>query len=183
MTDPFEIALGIVLHHEGGFVNDGTDPGGVTKYGISLRWLKAVGDLDGDGLPDGDIDGDGDVDADDIKALTPDHARRIYRLGWWDRYGYGRFDLPLAVKLFDTAINTGARQCGRIAQRAANDCGYNLVVDGNIGPKSREVIRAIPARNILPAFRVEQADFYRHVVEKNAKMKKYLDGWLNRAAT
>ncbi len=31
----FEKAIGTILEHEGGYVNDPADPGGETKYGIS----------------------------------------------------------------------------------------------------------------------------------------------------
>ena len=44
-----EIAAGIVAR-EGGYVDDPDDPGGATKYGVTLATMKRLGiDLTGDG--------------------------------------------------------------------------------------------------------------------------------------
>lgn len=63
-------ALAFVLAREGGYVNDPTDKGGETKYGISDKR---------DGLADGkaDVDGDGKPDT-RIKDLTEEQAGQIY---------------------------------------------------------------------------------------------------------
>ena len=45
MSD-FESAIPTILRHEGKFEQNAADPGGVTNYGISLRWLKAQGLLE-----------------------------------------------------------------------------------------------------------------------------------------
>ena len=34
----FELAIPIVLKHEGGFADNPADPGGATNFGISLRF-------------------------------------------------------------------------------------------------------------------------------------------------
>jgi lysozyme family protein len=73
----FEIEIPRVLAHEGGYVNHPSDPGGETNRGITDR-------LDGkiDGLVDLDGDGDGDVD---IRGLTEDQAKEVYRQRFWNR--------------------------------------------------------------------------------------------------
>ena len=39
-----------IVAREGGFVNDPDDPGGMTKYGVTLETLRRLGlDLTGDG--------------------------------------------------------------------------------------------------------------------------------------
>lgn len=60
----FEHALNFILRPdiEGGYVNDPTDSGGETKYGISDRRdgvIDGKTDVNGDGKPDirGDLDG------------------------------------------------------------------------------------------------------------------------------
>jgi len=52
----FEDALPTVLRHEGLYSEDPADPGGATNYGISLRFLRQLGDTDGDGFAEGDLD-------------------------------------------------------------------------------------------------------------------------------
>ena len=68
-------ALSFIRAREGGYVNDPTDKGGKTKYGISDKR---------DGLADGktDVDGDGKPDT-RIKDLTEEQAGQIYFRDYW----------------------------------------------------------------------------------------------------
>ena len=43
MTDAFADVVAMTLAHEGGLVDDGDDPGGITNRGISLRFLQGEG--------------------------------------------------------------------------------------------------------------------------------------------
>ena len=53
MKTTFDEIISVVLHHEGGYVNDPKDPGGETNYGISKR---AYPDVDIKNLTEGSID-------------------------------------------------------------------------------------------------------------------------------
>jgi lysozyme family protein len=184
MHDPlFDHALRTVLRHEGGFVNDPNDPGGATNFGVSLRWLRDVGllDLDGDGLPDGDLDLDGDIDIDDIRAMSRDDAAKLYRIHWWDRYGYGDFHLTIGTKVFDLAVNMGARQAHRVLQRACRACGHAIEDDGIIGPATRAAVAAIRPECLILSLRSEAAGFYRTLIAARPRFETYRRGWLNRA--
>ena len=66
----FQQALDQLMAMEGGLVDNPNDPGGITKCGVSLRFIQ------GHNI---DIDDNGIVDAEDIKALRTDQARDIYR--------------------------------------------------------------------------------------------------------
>jgi lysozyme family protein len=178
----FEVALPTVLLHEGGYVNNPADPGGATNWGVSLRYLKALGDANHDGLLDGDIDRDGDVDIDDIRLMSSQQAGDIYKTQWWDRYGYGHIlDQTLATKILDLAVNMGAFQVHKILQRAILSCGKTIVVDGVLGPKSFEAINSLPADDLLFHVRDQAAEFYRSLVIKRPKSGVFLKGWLRRA--
>lgn len=173
----FLAAVSHVLQHEGGFVDAPTDPGGATHFGVSLRWLRGLGDTDGDGWLEGDLDHDGDVDADDIRALTQDQALGLYRTQWWDRYGYGQLaDQRLATKIFDLAVNMGAGQAHRLVQRALRAVGKTVREDGVMGPETRAAVDAYAYQGLLPALRSEAAGFYRSL-----NKPEFVAGWLNRA--
>ncbi len=181
----FERALDATLEHEGfdQFVNDPADPGGATKWGVSLRFLKSLGDQDGDGLHDGDYDGDGDVDADDVKALTRGDAALLYKARFWDKILCGSMDHEIvAAKIFDLAVNMGPRQAGRILQRALRACGVDVVEDGVIGPKTVKAVNSVTTPHVLrAAIRSEAAGFYRALVAKRPGLSRFIKGWLRRA--
>jgi len=179
--DLFQRAVALVLRHEGGFSNDPDDPGGATDFGISLRFLKGVGDMDGDGFLDGDFDHDGDVDIDDIRLLDRGTAEDIYRTQWWNRYPYGLMadaggDL-LAIKTFDLAINMGPRRAHRLLQEGIRDCGHAVDTDGIIGPKTLEAIHACDRTELLRNYQYQAISYYRSL-----KKPKYLNGWINRVS-
>lgn len=181
MIASFDKALAVVLKHEGGFVNDAADPGGATNYGVSIRYLKARGDLDEDGILDGDLDHDGDIDVDDIRRMTPAQAGEIYRTGWWDKYGYGRFSQSVAIKLFDMSVNMGAKQAHKLAQRACNSLGSRLADDGQLGPQSVSAIQNADPTQLYHALCRQMEKFYRDLVAAKPSLAKFEKGWLRRA--
>ena len=181
MTDHFVQALAVLLKHEGGFVNDPNDPGGATKYGVSLRTVARL-DANLDGLLDFDLDGDGDVDAHDILALTPDQAGEYYCRQWWDKHGYGRINNPdIAVKVFDLAVNMGAKQAHKCLQRAIRAAWFPTTEDGLFGPQTLSSTNAAEPRALLAALKSEAAGFYRNLAATSPQSAKFLAGWLTRA--
>lgn len=180
----FEQAIKTVLHHEGGFVNDPVDPGGATNFGVSIRYLKQRGDLDGDGVLDGDLDGDGDIDVDDIKNMTRAQAEDLYRTGFWNKHKLDSIDeYIIAERVFDMVVNMGPRQAGKVVQRACNYFGKGLVVDGIMGPASFGAINSLNAQKLLREIRFNHADFYLNLIERRPALAKFRDGWLRRACS
>lgn len=171
----FDLAIGAVLRHEGGYCNITNDPGGATKYGISLRWLKAQGLY-------GDVNGDLVVDIADIQALTPDLAANFYQVQWWDKYGFGRvLDQTIATKIFDTAVNMGTPRAVRISQQAVIASGGLISdIDGKLGPESVKGVNDAQPTILLGKMRDLQAAHYRQLA-LDPKLAEFLPGWLNRA--
>jgi lysozyme family protein len=164
----------VLLRHEGGLVDHPDDPGGITKYGISLRWLRAEGV---------DVDGDGDIDAADVRGLTHQQAVALYRTHFWQGYGYARLcNVALAGKIFDLAVNMGPSPACRVLQRALRACGRPVAEDGALGPCTIEAALGLTlGGGLLPAIRAEAAGHYRALIAKNPKLAAFETGWLNRA--
>ena len=182
-TRAFLTGSEIVLEHEGLFSNDPVDPGGATNWGISLRWLRSIGDWDGNGLPDGDIDGDGDVDVDDIRGMNRDTAVRLYFEHWWRPGRYGEIHrAELGWKVFDLSVNMGQPRGHRLFQVALQKMGtYRGKIDGAIGPKTLGAANGAVYWKVVEAFRAEAANFYLTLLDQKPAREMYRHGWLNRA--
>ncbi len=162
-------ALDVVLIHEGGsaFTDNPNDPGGATKYGISLRFLK------GEGV---DIDHDGDIDADDVKGLDEDGARSIYGAFFWTPMFCPQFDHVVATKLVDVAVNVGTKRATVLAQRAAG-----VEDDGLFGPKTYRSIAGMNPRLFVANLTGRQFQFYADIVKSRPAAVEFLEGWKVRA--
>jgi|SRR5210317_928130 len=169
----FKEAIEVVLKHEGGFVDDPDDPGGTTKYGVSLRWLKSA---------DIDIDGNGAIDSLDVKGLTLEKAKKLYKDRWWIPHAYGDIQKKrIAIKVFDTAINMGSNRANKILQRSLTISGYPTKVDGIIGHRTLHSVEEANENLVLGAFRALQWCFYQELVRRKPVMAKYEKGWTKRA--
>lgn len=176
-------AFAKIIELEGGFTDHENDPGGATNLGISLRFLQQNDEYDL-----GDLDNDGDLDYDDIKLMTLADASKLYKKHWWDKYGYeGIPNQAVANKIFDMAVNMGARQAHKLLQRAIN-CVLGqraLVDDGLLGPKSSQAMQVALQQPLalLASLRAQQEGFYRTLVAGNSSFKVFLQGWINRAVS
>lgn len=176
----FEAAIPIVLEHEKGLADNPKDPGGITNWGISLRWLKGLKDEDGDGFLDGDWNKDGITDWKDIANMSLEQATILYEKYWWNPV-YLKFPFQeLATKCFDLSVNMGEIPAHRLLQRAMRSVGKRVSDDGKIGPITLNSLSLV-SRDIIPAYRSEAAGYYRLICAKNQDMKWALNGWLNRA--
>ena len=176
MSD-FYRCMPFVEHWEGGFVDDPRDPGGATKCGISLRFLRSL-------APElGDVDGDGDIDGDDILAITPDKARELYRAHFWSPLGLDGIGIQMALPLFDTAVNMGIRRAVTICQQTVTDLGVPVAVDGVMGLRTREaclLVLRCRHREVGDRFCLQRLRHYSAIVASNPGLASFLRGWVNR---
>lgn len=136
----FERAVNFVLRDdiEGGYVNDASDPGGETKYGISKRQYPQL----------------------DIAALSRDDAKRIYFRDFWAPLQLDRWPARVALAVFDSAVNQGQDNAVRIAQSA-----FGASVDGIVGPETLTKARQLNEDEALA--RVMAGRAARYVQTKN----------------
>ena len=192
-SERYSRAFDDLLQIEGGFVDDPVDRGGATKYGISLRFLKAAGQLDddGDGFRDFDLDFDGDIDGRDIRLLTVGDARFLYLTHFWRALDCDSFPEPIGEVLFDQGVNGGNHAARKLLQRALNIClartGYGMIdVDGRLGEQTRAALLRVLSNPrlgmeaLIEAFREAVRDRYRAIVRRNPSQRRFLRGWLAR---
>jgi lysozyme family protein len=155
----FNQAIIKTLKWEGG---ETTDTGGYTKYGISQ---KAYPNLD-------------------IKNLTIQDAKKIYKSDYWDRLkGDQIINQNLASVLFDYAVNAGTGQAAKDLQRIVNNLGTNISIDGSVGPQTLAAINKLNGDSLANSLSARRIDFYKNLASKNpALYAKFLNGWLKRAS-
>ena len=160
--------------HEGGLSGNPNDPGGLTKYGVSFRFLRLL-------HPSvADIDGDGDVDADDILHLTKDDAWRIFEGHIFEPVGILLLNGKVGDVCKDAAVNMGGPRAVKILQETVNYMGGRLKVDGWIGAKTVAGATSIPTPWFIPELLLGRLAFYKKITERNKKLKEFYGGWVNR---
>lgn len=169
-------SLDFIRPHEGGNSLDPDDPGLVTRYGISLRFLRKAG------LDLGDVDGDGDIDADDVLALTLEEAAGIYKDKFWRSLRLDLLPARMAVAVMDTAVNMGPGTAVRLLQETLNLMGARLKTDGVLGSKTRGAVKVFGSGsvNMIRAYLLQRVFQYNSIVAANKNLLKFLVGWLNR---
>ena len=155
MLIKFDEIIEIVLHHEGGYVNDPKDPGGEPNFGIAKRSHPDV----------------------DIANLTKDGAKEIYKEHYWDRNKVESLSEELRHIYFDMCVNQGRGRAVKIMQRAANAKGADLVVDGGMGPKTIAAMDGVELDRVR-AYRVK---YYADLVTRKPDLEKFYFGWFRRA--
>ena len=153
----FDDIIEAVLHHEGGYVNDPKDPGGETNYGIAKRSHPDV----------------------DIKNLTREGAKEIYKEVYWDKNKVESLPKDLWHIYFDMCVNQGKSRAVKIIQRAVNGKGGSLTVDGGMGPMTIAAIgKSRVELNRVRAYRVK---YYADLVTKKPDLERFYFGWFKRA--
>jgi lysozyme family protein len=157
----FELIIERTLAHEGDYSNNSSDAGGETKYGISKRSYPNI----------------------DIKNLTLEQAKNIYKKDFWDNHACSSIeDINLASKVFDLGVNMGTKNAVMLLQRALKANGVKTLEDDGIyGQATIDAVKNIDSKKVLIALRSEAAGYYRKLVTANQSQKVFLKGWLNRA--
>lgn len=191
--DGFGRAFGLTMQHEGGFVNDPVDPGGMTYMGISRRWWPA---WEGWPLVDAHL-ADGTLMS--LDQDLADLVRVFYRINFWNRLQGDRIaemSLDVVCELFDTAVNLDVVDAVKFFQEALNLLNKNqllfpdLVVDGKLGPKTFSTLKRFlsfdypdPKKNekiLLKVMNILQGTHYVQQMRSYPENEKFV-GWFQRA--
>lgn len=159
----FDRAFDLLIDREKGFQDDPRDRGnwtggrvGVgelkgTKYGISAMTYPGL----------------------DIKALTLDDARAIYRRDFWDFLKLEQMPAGIRFDLFDTAVNSSPNTAAKLLQR-----GVGVKDDGDIGRITLGAVAALTGDQLDKKFNGQRLLYL-------ADLKTWPDygrGWVRRVA-
>ncbi len=150
MNNSFEPAMRAVLEWEGGYVDNPDDPGGKTKYGISK---KAHPDVD-------------------MRKLTKDKARKIYRADYWTPAGCDELPAGLDLIVFDAAVNCRVDRAIRFLQH-----GVGTKVDGIWGPNTRNAAQTADPKQALREIVARRGEYYGSLTDL---FEDFGLGWMRR---
>ncbi|MGI9391513.1 MAG: holin-associated N-acetylmuramidase [Boseongicola sp.] len=170
-----------IIAREGGFVNDPDDPGGATKFGVTIHTMRRLGL---------DLTRDGQVTTSDVQKLSQAEAIRIFVDEYFHRPRIAWLPEPLHATVFDMQVNAGVWGV-RLLQRVLTRMGYPLRDDGLIGSKTRDAaalaIAAAPD-HLVDAYGIERRNYYYALADRRAASRKYArrrdggkGGWITRA--
>lgn len=170
-----------IIAREGGYVNDPDDPGGATKYGVTIQTMRRLGI---------DVTGDGKVTEADVRRLTRETAREVYVEHYFRRPGLAGLPEALQATVFDMYVNAGSNAV-RVLQRLLNEMGETLTVDGALGPLTLAAAHRAAAAApdlIADAYGIARRNYYYALADARPASRKYArrrdggkGGWIARA--
>jgi len=157
MKENWQASIDAVLDHEGGYVNDPRDNGGMTNLGVTKRaWEAWV---------------DHPVDEAEMRSLTPALVEPFYKVGYWDACKCDELPLGIDYAVFDFAVNSGVGRASKTLQEAVG-----ASVDGVIGRNTIAIARNYNPAELIELFSAEKEKFYRSL----GNFRIYGRGWLRR---
>lgn len=148
----FDAAFDILMGHEGGYIWHPQDPGGETNWGISKKAYPLL----------------------DIKHLTRDKAKEIYRRDYWDKIAGDDLPFAVAFQVFDAAVNHGISKASTWLQEIVG-----VKADGVIGPKTIDSVVHSDNVQFLPFSYLEKRLFF---YTSLSTFDDFGRGWTNRIA-
>lgn len=145
----FNLAFDRMFKHEGGYTEGRGDPGCETKYGISKRSYPHL----------------------DIKSLTIDGCKVIYKRDFWDRVAIA--SPALRYQAFDFAVNSGIDTTVRKLQQV-----LGVVDDGVWGPVSAAALARSDESDVLMRLLAARIRF----MTRCSTWQLHGAGWMNRIA-
>ncbi|WP_371808247.1 holin-associated N-acetylmuramidase [Ruegeria sp. HKCCA5491] len=175
-----QIATQIVAR-EGGFVDDPDDPGGATKYGVTIHTMRRLGL---------DLSGDGKINREDVRLLTKSQAVDIFVTHYFKGPRLGLLPFDLQPSLFDMHVNSGA-QAVKILQILLRDMGIftgrrwgRWTATANAAQKASRPEPAV----LKDAYGVARRNYYFRLADHRPSTRKYArtraggkGGWIRRA--
>lgn len=162
-----------ILETEGGFVDDPSDNGGPTNFGVTQSVARDFG-----------YHGP-------MSDLSRETAFEIYSGHYWHAVRADelvKVSARIAEEIVDTGVNMGPRQAVKFLQRTLNvlndwaQLWEDIVVDGIVGPKTLRVFETCYQKRgesvIMLALNCLQGSFYIALAESRPMNERFVCGWL-----
>lgn len=159
----FYEAFKLTIGHEGGYTTHRSDPGNWTGGKVGVGALKGTKyGIAANSYPN-----------EDIKNLTLDRAKQIYKRDYWDKAKCDQLPDGLRFHVFDVSVNSGVSRGIKTLQQAL---GVNA--DGLIGPQTIGAAKSQDPNEVLFKFYSFRISFYTSL----STFATFGKGWMNRVA-
>ena len=130
MKGNFDQCFKITLVYEGGFSDHPKDPGGMTNLGVTRAvWEDYL---------------NRDVTEAEMRALTPDIVKPLYKAKYWDAIRGDDLPSGLDAVVYDFAVNSGPARAAKFLQRLVG-----ATEDGKIGPGTLKLVGEHNANDLI----------------------------------
>jgi len=109
-----------------------------------------------------------------VKGIRDEEIEWIYRRNYWNEIRGDSLPMPLAIAVFDCAVNSGPSRSIKLLQAA---CG-GLVIDGALGPVTLEAAKSVDVAKVVS----QREAFLRRIVVRDPSQQVFLKGWMSRIA-
>lgn len=113
MQSNYNDCLTRLLKDEGGYSNDPGDNGGPTKYGITIFDVRKYVEKN--------------ATAQDVRNLTLDQAKSIYKSKYWDALGCDGLSSGVDYTCFDYGVNSGLGRPRTALKKFSSQSGAQLI--------------------------------------------------------
>ena len=111
----------------------------------------------------------------DMKAITMEEALDIYENNYWDYLGLDLLNCQEVAEIIcDHAINAGPSRAGKMIQTCCNLMGSSLIVDGVVGPNTRNAINSQNSAELNDSFKQCRYYYYDYI---SAMLDEVPDYW------
>jgi len=161
-----------IIRVEGGYVNDPSDSGGETNYGITEAVARSFGYTG------------------EMRDMPRQVAFDIYSGKYWDSVrgnGLAALSERVAEEVVDTGVNMGVKRAGKFLQRSLNVLNdrekyyKDIVVDGVIGPGTVSALEICIFKRgdetLVKILNCLQGAFYVELAERREKDERFISGW------
>jgi len=168
--------IGKIIDVEGGYVDDPSDSGGETNFGITVAVARAFGYIGS------------------MKDMPREVAFDIYTQRYWDALSLDEIcemSETIAHELADTGVNMGIGRAGAFLQEALNVFNRNesdyqdIEEDGQVGPMTIKCLELYLYKRkgsggekvMCRALNALQGAFYIDLCQRRKKDERFVFGW------
>ena len=157
LQNNFDQCFEWLLAHEGGYVNNPRDLGGMTNLGVTAsnwqNWTHSI------------------ASETTMRDLTPDDVRPFYRVKYWNALSCDALPSGVEWAVFDFGVNSGILRSAKYLQRVL---GVNQ--DGYIGQLTIDAAKVRDPKELIAAV----CDARQEFLQSLSTFSQFGRGWLRR---